>query len=90
MNDCKLKNLRPHTIKYYLNELKVFKKYLEELELKSNPQSVSSTVIERVIIYMQEQGLKVVTINSRLRAIRSFFNLLHKKKYIKENPVEEL
>ncbi|WP_018933300.1 tyrosine-type recombinase/integrase [Gracilibacillus lacisalsi] len=89
--DCKLRNLRPHTLKYYLNELKVYERYLKEQELDTDPNSVTEETIKRnVILYMQEQGLKVVTINTRLRAIRTYFNFLHKQKYIKHNPVENI
>jgi integrase/recombinase XerD len=43
--------------------------------------------IKTLILNMQQQGLKISTINSRLRAIRSLFNFLHKNNYIKKNPM---
>lgn len=39
---------------------------------------------------MKEQSLKTVTINTRLRAIRAYFNFLYKQKYIRKNPVENI
>jgi integrase/recombinase XerD len=39
-------------------------------------------------MYMKEQGLRTVTINTRLKAIRSYFNFLYKQKLIRQNPVE--
>jgi integrase/recombinase XerD len=36
------------------------------------------------------QGLKIVTINTRLRAVRSFFNFLHDNKHIKNNPMDSV
>lgn len=88
-NDCKLRNLRPHTITYYLNELKSYHKYLVEQDLETAPSKVTREVIQKnVILYMKELGLKTVTINTRLRAIRSYFNFLHKQKHIRKNPVD--
>ncbi|MGE7768430.1 phage integrase SAM-like domain-containing protein [Peribacillus sp. NPDC096540] len=43
-----------------------------------------------VILYMKEQGLKIVTINTRLRSIRAYFNFLYKQKLIRKNPVENI
>lgn len=36
---------------------------------------------------MQEAALKTVTINTSIRAIRSYFNFLYHKKYIRKNPM---
>lgn len=34
IDDCKLRNLRSHSIRYYSNELKVFERYLEDQDLE--------------------------------------------------------
>jgi integrase/recombinase XerD len=87
--DCNLRNLRPHTIRYYLNELNVYERYLLEQNLETAPNNITQAIIQKnVILYMKELGLKTVTINTRLRAIRSYFNFLHKQKYIRKNPME--
>lgn len=39
---------------------------------------------------MKEKGIKAVSINSRLRALRSFFNLLEVQDYIKHNPMKDI
>ncbi|MEH7653479.1 hypothetical protein [Bacillus safensis] len=39
---------------------------------------------------MKEKGLQTVTINTRLRAIRAFFNFLHRERHIKENPLSDI
>jgi integrase/recombinase XerD len=36
------------------------------------------------------KGAKIVSINTKLRAIRSFFNFLHKEGHIKNNPVKDI
>ncbi|QYG87811.1 site-specific integrase [Bacillus atrophaeus] len=81
--------MRPHTITYYLNELKCYQKYFIDQNLDTAPSKVTFKVIqENIILYMKEQGLKTVTINTHLRAIRSYFNFLYKQKHIRKNPVE--
>ncbi|WP_078429116.1 tyrosine-type recombinase/integrase [Alkalihalobacterium alkalinitrilicum] len=90
-DDCKLRNLRPHTISYYLNELSVYERYLKEQNLEPAPSKVTRDHINKnIILYMKEQGLKTVTINTRLRAIRSYFNFLYKQKYIRNNPMDDV
>lgn len=90
LHDCKIRNLRSHTLKYYSNELNVFHKVLNEQGLQLKPSEVTSEHIKNnLILYMKEQqGLKTVTINTRLRAVRSFFNFLYKEKHIPKNPME--
>ncbi|MYL30746.1 tyrosine-type recombinase/integrase [Halobacillus halophilus] len=88
LDDCKIRNLRPHTINYYRNELNVYYKHLREQDIDPTPSKVTSDIIKKhVILFMKEQGKKTVTINTRLRAIRSYFNFLHREKYLKTNPM---
>ncbi|WHX62762.1 tyrosine-type recombinase/integrase [Peribacillus frigoritolerans] len=93
--DCDLRNLRPYTIKYYKNELSAFLGHLSE-------QGIDITVLkpidikdehikENEILYMRNyKGARVVSINTRLRALRAFFNFLHRHKYIPNNPMENI
>ena len=39
---------------------------------------------------MKEKGIKVVSINTRLRALRAFFNLLEAQGYIQSNPMKDI
>lgn len=76
--ECHLKNLRPHTIKYYR----------ENLQSKNQPLvNMIERDIKLMILDMQERGLKTTTINTRLRALRCFFNFLYNNKHIKKNPM---
>ncbi len=92
LDDCNLRNLRDHTIKYYRNELTTFRKILEAQDITTKPAEITADIIkENVIRYMKDkQGAKVVSINTRLRAIRAFFNFLRKEKYIPQNPFDEV
>lgn len=76
--ECHLKNLRPHTIKYYR----------ENLQSKDQPLvSMIERDIKLMILDMQERGLKITTINTKLRALRCFFNFLYKNNHIKKSPM---
>lgn len=77
--DCQLRNLRPHTFKFYREGLKPF---------HGRPiVTMTERDIKNMILEMQQKGLKVATINAKLRAYRSFFNFLYKNKHIKQNPI---
>ncbi len=91
LDDCNIRNLRPYTINYYRNELNVYYKHLREQEIDTSPSKITTNIIKNnVILYMKKQGIKTVTINTRLRAIRSYFNYLHRENYIKNNPMKSV
>lgn len=95
IKDCELRNLRPFTIQYYLNEFNAFLSSLSEQEIdltKLKPVNITEEHIkENVILYMKNyKGNRIVTINTRLRALRSIFNFLYKHKYIRHNPMENI
>lgn len=95
MTDCDLRNLRPFTIHYCQNEIQSFLNQLEEQGIDTNqlkPYNVTEENIqENVISYMRiYKGSTIVSINTRLRGLRSFFNFLHKKKHIPKNPMENI
>ncbi|WP_163971807.1 tyrosine-type recombinase/integrase [Oceanobacillus halotolerans] len=93
--DCDLRNLRPYTIKYYRNEISAFLTYLSEQGFDLTvlrPTNITEELIQdNLILYMRNyKGSKVVTVNTRLRALRAFFNFLHKHKHIPKNPMENI
>ncbi|KAF0993967.1 Tyrosine recombinase XerD [Geobacillus sp. TFV-3] len=91
IEDCKLRNLREHTIKYYRSELNAFVKLLKEQKIELRVSEWTGETIKRnVIMYMKEKGLKTVSINSRLRAMRAFFNFLEGRNLIKSNPMKDI
>lgn len=95
VKDCELRNLRPFTIRYYLNEFQAYLNSLREQQINPTvlkPYNVTEEHIkENVILYMRKyRGLRVVTINTRLRALRAFYNFLYMQKYIPKNPVENI
>lgn len=92
IKDGEIRNLREHSIKYYRNELTTFRNILIEQGVTTYPGEITKEIIdENMIRYLRvEKGLKITSINTRLRAIRAFFNFLSKNRYIPHNPVENL
>ncbi len=92
LRDCKIRNLSESSLKYYRNELISFRGLLEEQDLPTHPSKITlKTIKENVIYYMMETlNRKESSINTRLRAIRAFFNFLYKEGMIAENPVKDL
>jgi integrase/recombinase XerD len=92
IDDGEIRNLRDHTLKFYRSELTSFRKLLEAQDIETIPARITpENVKENVIRYMKDrQQAKTVSINTRLRAIRAFFNFLHKERYIHTNPIKEI
>lgn len=69
IDDCELRNLRSHTIKFYRSELSTFQHLLTEQGLDFSPADITTDIIKQnIILYMKEKGIKPVSINTRLRA----------------------
>ncbi|MFE8695966.1 tyrosine-type recombinase/integrase [Cytobacillus sp. FJAT-53684] len=95
VKDCELRNLRPFTIQYYFNEYKAFLNHLSDQGIDISvlkPFNVTEEHIkDNVILYMKNyKGNRVVSINTRLRALRSIFNFLCNHKHIPHNPMENI
>jgi integrase/recombinase XerD len=95
IKDCELRNLRPHTIQFYMNEFKAFLNQLGDQGIKVTELKPYNFTEEHakdnVILYMKNyKGNRIVSINTRLRALRAFFNFLYKRKHIPKNPMENI
>ncbi|QAS51834.1 tyrosine-type recombinase/integrase [Halobacillus litoralis] len=82
--DCCLRNLRPATIEYYKNEFHATKKML-----KKDLVDIKQEDIEAFIVRSKTQ-ISITTINTRLRALRAFYNYLKKNKLISTNPMKNI
>lgn len=89
IRNCHLRNLRPATIEYYLAELDYFKQQLKKLNLEKSFHELNENDIEMFILDLKTR-MKVVSVNTRLRAIKAFFNYLEKVKLIKTNPMKNI
>lgn len=89
MRDARIRNLSVHTLKYYRNELTALRGILEAQSVSTRPEHITTEVIRtNLILHMMDNGAREVSINTRLRAIRSFFNYLAREGMIDENPAE--
>ena len=90
IRNCNLRNLRPSTIKYYNNELAATKSTLVEMGITKEIVELEQEDIEKLILYLKDR-IKVVSINTRLRAIKAFFNFLEKNKLLySKNPTRNI
>ncbi|WP_226036728.1 tyrosine-type recombinase/integrase [Aquibacillus saliphilus] len=90
IKDAKRKALREFTIKYYLRECNDFRNYLAREEHSLIINEVLRRHIDEFIEDMQQRRhLQTVTINTKLRAIRTLFNFLYDRKFISENPMQK-
>lgn len=88
---CDVKNLSEDTLRYYRNELVGFKKVLVELDIDTAPSKITASDINQFKAFeLKVANMKAVSINSRLRAVRAFFNWLHREQHIAHNPVANL
>ncbi|RFB12754.1 recombinase XerD [Bacillus sp. HNG] len=91
IDDCELRNLREHTIKYYRGELSAFRNLMQKQMVDMNVRDwTGETIKTHGILYMKDKGLKPVTINTRLRAVRAFFNFLEHQNLITNNPMKDI
>ena len=75
---CKLKNLRPQTIKYYTEDLTYFHnaisaKYADE---------ITQETFNDFIFQELEAGKKVTSLNTRIRGLRVFFKFCAEREYM--------
>ncbi|HHL0971420.1 TPA: tyrosine-type recombinase/integrase [Bacillus cereus] len=82
--DCYLRNLRPATIGYYKNEFHGAKKIVNKQLVEWEQKDVEDLILK------SKQLMKVTTINTRLRALRSFYNFLDRNKLIDKNPMKNI
>ncbi|MGE6897507.1 tyrosine-type recombinase/integrase [Priestia flexa] len=82
--DCYLRNLRPATVEYYKNEFQAFRRRIDKELVECNHKDIEDFIL------MSKQSIKITTINTRLRALRSFYNFLFKNKLIDKNPMKNI
>ncbi|AWD65392.1 integrase [Priestia megaterium] len=82
--DCYLRNLRPATVEYYKNEFQAFRRRIDKELVECNHKDIEDFIL------MSKQSIKITTINTRLRALRSFYNFLFKNKLIVKNPMQNI
>ena len=85
----------PFTLRWYRQSLTMFLDWLTETDRPVTLGSTSENVVREFILYLRERStngrkLTVQTINSRIRALRAFFNWLYQKDYTNSHLLQGL
>ncbi|MEK3887610.1 tyrosine-type recombinase/integrase [Bacillus sp. FSL K6-3431] len=87
--DCNIRNLRPDSIMFYKTRLSITRTTLDEISINKEIVELTQKDIEDMIIYLKEK-IKIVSINTRIRGLKSFFSFLHKEKLVRPNPMKNI
>lgn len=83
------KSYSDNTISTYLNNLKIYKDYIEENRL--DEYSIEPINLEHFITYLKENfDYKPKSINTMISSLKSYYNFLLKEKYIDNDPTDLL
>jgi integrase/recombinase XerC len=80
----KEKNYSGHTIRAYRNDVKGFIDLLNDKNIKE----VDSNVVSYYVAYLLRYGLDSTTVARKLSSLKSFFKILKKLGFIKDNPAD--
>lgn len=83
-HDCRIRNLRPATIQYYKDSLHTIQKVVQKEFVECDQSDIERFITEG------RATMNVTSINTRLRALRAFYNFLVKNKYIKVSPMKNV
>lgn len=82
LKHCTLKNLRPPTIRYYMEDLKYFHTKFPVKRI----DEVTQELFDDFLFHELEAGKKVTSLNTRIRGLRVFFKFCAEREYMK--PIE--
>lgn len=78
LKHCRVRNLKPETLKYYAEDCGYFAAHVD-LEYIDE---VNHDVLENFIYQELERGKKVSSLNTRIRGLRVFFNFCAEREYM--------
>lgn len=78
------------TLIHKKKELGAFVKWLASEGHSLAPEAVTIEDIEGHLAWMQDRGLAINSLHTRLRSIKAWFNWMTKRKRIPENPAQEI
>lgn len=88
---CAVKGLSEWTVTYYAKEIKQVRKSLVESNADlTDIKKLTTAHFEKFVVSQVSIGRHRNTINSRIRAAKTFFNYCVRKKYIRKNPVDPI
>lgn len=78
LKHCKLRNLRPQTIRYYEEDIVYFQKQVPVKYI----DLITKDIVEDFIMAELDAGKKVSSLNSRIRGLRVFFKFCAEREYM--------
>jgi integrase/recombinase XerC len=85
------RNVSPHTIRAYGEDLKQFRRHLREaLRREARPADVDHLLIRSFLARLHERGLKKATAARKLASLRTFFRFLCREGIVERNPARPL
>lgn len=90
LKDAERRGLREFTLIFYRKELNSFRRYLEMRDHSLLIHDITRKDIDTFVVDMQADNRKTTTINSRLRAVRAFFNWLVDNKYLADGEIAKI
>lgn len=88
INYCKVRNLRPATIKHYEDIIKYI--WSPYFDVNRNIDEINTKTIEGFIIYCKGKGQKDVTINTNIRGVRAILYYFMKLDYLETFKISEI
>src|SRR4030042_4232959 len=89
------KNYSQHTVRGYIRNIEDFQQFMETQKI-INPgqswpyQSIDIPLLRSFLAFEYQKGNTKITVSRKVSALRSYFRFLHKRGYIKDNPVIRL
>lgn len=83
------KKVSANTLESYKRDIKKFLSYIEDSQL-SSVKECNNTTILNYMLYMQKKGFSSASVSRHLASIRSLFGFLVNKRFIEEDPTENV
>ncbi len=81
------KNVSPHTLRGYLNDVRQFQDFLREQgDIRKDLRKIDNLDIRRYLAHLHQRKLSKTSIGRKLAGLRSFFRFLHRERVIEVNP----
>ena len=74
--DMQIRNLSKQTITNYINSLKLFSKYLEDMNI-TEIEEVNGSIIKQYIYFLKNSGKKPTYINTTIKKLKAFYSYLN-------------
>ena len=87
---CRAKNLRENTIKTYEQHLNQLRRFLIENQHPMLLAEITTNDLRLYIAELMSSGVSDVTVASRVRTVKVFFNFLASEEILPDNPVDKL